>query len=64
MSPEIQIRNMKLFGAVTSEERYREEHDRFMNTKRRILWPEGLKGYNAPTHKQVHPKLKDAISDL
>jgi hypothetical protein len=28
LSPEIQIRNLKLFGHVTSETPYREEHDR------------------------------------
>ena len=64
LSPEIQIRNLKLFGAVTSEEMYREEHDRFMVTKRRILWPEHQPGYNATTHKQVLPKMKDAVSNL
>ena len=37
LSPEIQIRNMKLFGTVTSEERYRTEHERFMNTRRTEL---------------------------
>lgn len=30
LSPEIQIRNLKLFGSVTSEESLREEHEKFM----------------------------------
>ena len=37
LSPEIQIRNLKLFGTVTSEERYRLEHERFMNSRRMEL---------------------------
>ena len=46
LSPEIQIRNLKLFGTVTSEERYREEHDRFMVTKRKLLYPQYQQGYD------------------
>ena len=46
LSPEIQIRNLKLFGNVTSEERYREEHDRFMVTKRKLLYPQYQQGYD------------------
>jgi hypothetical protein len=34
LSPEIQIRNMKMFGTVTSEKQYREEHDNYMRAKR------------------------------
>jgi hypothetical protein len=34
LSPEIQMRNLKLFGAVTSEERYRAQHDAFMQDSR------------------------------
>lgn len=34
LSPEIQIRNLKLFGTVTSEKKYREEHDTYMMAKR------------------------------
>lgn len=34
LSPEIQIRNLKMFGTVTSEKKYRAEHDRFMEAKR------------------------------
>ncbi len=34
LSPEIQIRNLKMFGAVTSEQKYRKEHDEFMAAKR------------------------------
>jgi hypothetical protein len=30
LSPEIQIRNLKLFGCVSSEESLREEHEKFM----------------------------------
>ena len=37
LSPEIQIRNLKLFGAVTSEDLLRLEHDRFMDTKRKFV---------------------------
>ncbi len=34
LSPEIQARNLNLFGAVTSEEELREEHDSFMAYRR------------------------------
>ena len=34
LSPEIQIRNLKLFGTVTSEKRCREEHELFLKFKR------------------------------
>lgn len=34
LSPEVQIRNLKLFGSVTSEKKYREEHERYMAAKR------------------------------
>jgi len=34
MSPEIQIRNLKLFGAVTSEQALRDEHERYMDLRR------------------------------
>lgn len=34
LSPEVQIRNLKLFGSVTSEERYRKEHEDYMNYNR------------------------------
>lgn len=34
LAPEIQLRNIKLFGAVTSEERLRAEHEAFMKRKR------------------------------
>ena len=37
LSPEIQQRNMALFGEVTSEERYRREHTRYMDEKR-VVW--------------------------
>lgn len=40
---------MKLFGYVTSEEMYREEHDRFMAAKRKLLWPHLQPGYVAKT---------------
>jgi len=33
LSPEIQIRNMKMFGYVTSEEKLREQHDAVMKLK-------------------------------
>jgi hypothetical protein len=35
LSPEVQTRNLELFGSVTSESRYREEHLRYMEAKRR-----------------------------
>jgi hypothetical protein len=35
LSPEIQLRNIKRFGFVTSEERYRQEHEEFMEGKRK-----------------------------
>lgn len=34
LSPEIQVRNLKLFGHVTSEDACRAEHDRYMDRKR------------------------------
>ena len=37
LSPEVQIRNLKLFGAVTSEPRYRAEHTTWMDQKRAVL---------------------------
>jgi len=39
LSPEIQQRNLTLFGAVTSEPALRAQHDRFMVAKRKMLWP-------------------------
>ena len=48
LSPEIQQRNLKLFGYTTSEELLRLEHDRFMIAKRRMLWPHLQAGYIAP----------------
>ena len=33
LSPEIQVRNLRMFGAVTSEPRLREEHGYFMRAK-------------------------------
>ena len=36
MSPEIQIRNLKMFGSVTSEEALRNEHDKYMDGRRVI----------------------------
>ena len=66
LSPEIQIRNLKLFGTVTSEEGYRAEHDRFMVTKRKLLWPRGKAEYR-PTDSRVAEKkneVKDAMFNL
>lgn len=34
LSPEVQVRNLKLFGAINSENKYEEEHKRFMENKR------------------------------
>ena len=36
LSPEVQIRNLKMFGNVTSEEIYRTEHENLMNSKRKL----------------------------
>lgn len=36
LSPEIQSRNLKLFGYVTSESKMREEHEAFMAYKRAL----------------------------
>ena len=55
---------MKLFGAVTSEERYREEHDKFMVTKRKLLWPQDLPGYDAATHVENDSEEKKAIAKI
>jgi large subunit ribosomal protein L15 len=37
LSPEVQQRNLKLFGAVTSEPRLRQEHEDYMAFKRKVL---------------------------
>jgi len=37
LSPEIQVRNLKLFGHVTSEDSLRDEFERFMNKRRALL---------------------------
>lgn len=34
LSPEIQIRNLKMFGQVTSEQAMRDEHDSYMDLRR------------------------------
>ena len=36
LAPEIQIRNLKLFGALTSEKFYRAEHEAFMKRKHEV----------------------------
>ncbi len=36
LSPEIQLRNLKLFGFTTSEEKYRLEHEEYMRGKRKL----------------------------
>ena len=46
LSPEIQIRNLKLFGVNTSEKRYREEHTHYMNYQR-YLWKQKTEAYAA-----------------
>lgn len=38
LSPEIQIRNLKMFGYVTSEEKMIEEHERFIDLRRKIMY--------------------------
>jgi hypothetical protein len=38
LSPEIQARNLALFGSVTSEDKMREEHENYMNYVRTELW--------------------------
>lgn len=48
LSPEIQIRNLKLFGVVTSDDRYRREHEEFMNAKRALGLLSFNKGKAAP----------------
>ena len=37
LSPEIQIRNLKTFGYVTSEEKMKDEHAKFMDLRRKIM---------------------------
>lgn len=41
LSPEVQIRNLKLFGAVTSEDMLRKEHENFVALKRNIVYGQG-----------------------
>ena len=43
LSPEVQIRNLKLFGHVTSEQSMREEHTRYMDLRRVEMKDERLK---------------------
>ena len=69
LSPEIQIRNLKLFGTVTSEEAYRAEHDRFMVTKRKLLWPKDKAEYRPTNFKDgkvgdKKSEVKDAMFNL
>ena len=68
LSPEIQIRNLKMFGTVTSEEAYRAEHDRFMVTKRKLLWPKGKPEYRPSGDKEADKnkstEVKDAMFNL
>ena len=42
MAPEIIIRNMKLFGSVTSEEKCIEEHNKLMSMRRNIMQTNGI----------------------
>eukprot|EP00602_Paraphysomonas_sp_CaronLab_P010386 CAMPEP_0185024596 /NCGR_PEP_ID=MMETSP1103-20130426/7733_1 /TAXON_ID=36769 /ORGANISM="Paraphysomonas bandaiensis, Strain Caron Lab Isolate" /LENGTH=252 /DNA_ID=CAMNT_0027557611 /DNA_START=122 /DNA_END=880 /DNA_ORIENTATION=+ len=44
LSPEVQIRNLKLFGYVTSEELLQEEHANYMKAKRKL----GLLSFQQP----------------
>jgi hypothetical protein len=37
LSPEIQLRNLKLFGAVTSEKACRQEHESYMHERRKAF---------------------------
>ncbi len=37
LSPEIQLRNLKLFGSVTSEEQCREDHLKVMHMRRKYI---------------------------
>lgn len=48
LAPEIQTRNLKLFGHVTSEAKLREEHEAFM-TYRRVLKKQGKEYPVRPT---------------
>ena len=36
LSPEIQLRNIRLFVCVTSEDKYRLEHENYMKGKRKL----------------------------
>lgn len=36
LSPEVQQRNLKLFGALTSEDALREDHDKVMRARRKL----------------------------
>ncbi len=38
LSMEVQQRNLKLFGSITSEDAMRDEHSNYMNYKRTELW--------------------------
>lgn len=38
LSPDVQIRNLKLFGSVTSEDKMRAEHEHYMNYVRTDMW--------------------------
>lgn len=53
LSPEIQVRNLKLFGYITSEEKYRLEHEEYMNGKRKLGLLKHLRAL--PSTKSTHP---------
>jgi hypothetical protein len=63
LSPEIQSRNLMLFGAVTSEAMLRDEHDSFMTTRRHqwdIERAEKIKLVNAQEAKRLAKMKKSA----
>lgn len=60
LSPEIQQRNLSLFGEVTSEPALRAEHDRFMVAKRKMLWPH-LQQHQQQQEQQQQQQQKEDI---
>lgn len=63
LSPEIQKRNLKLFGTVTSEKMYREEHAAFMAVKRVDLLAEREQQTTAALEKYQQKLLKKKEKD-
>ena len=57
LSPEIQMRNLKLFGTVTSEEKLRADHDNVLRAKRKL----GLIRFTRPEAETSEEEATEAV---